>query len=253
MLLLVSSLAMAECTETSVDALNRTLERSIVAYTDGSFPLFEAALREAQAALPCLTDPIDPQTADRIHFAEALLRREAGLPDAEQYLAACCTPSWRGPPPYQQLREEQHPWLAEERSVPVPNHRLPRPLTGQLAVDGERGVTAYNDQNPYVFQQVWRNGRVGAPAYVRPGQAPPPYPQLRPVLASVALGGFLVSGTGFLVSDLTRQELDSESWDTGELQALRNLQVGNNAAFVTGVGGGLVGLGAATWLAVSFR
>ncbi len=253
MLLFTFALAAATCTDTSLDALNRTLQQSFAAYSNGQLPLFEASLREAQAALPCLTDPIDRQTADRLHFAEALLCREAGFPDAEQYLSACCAPSWSGPLPFQQLQDQARPWLTEERNPPTPDRRLPRPLSGQLAVDGERGVSGYSDKNPYVFQQVWRDGRVGEPVYVRPGEPAPHYVRLRPILASIALGGLLISGTGFLGADLTRQELDSESWGSGELQTLRNLQFLNNAAFITGIGGGVVGLGATTWLVVSFK
>lgn len=115
MWLLISSLALADCADISLDALNRTLDQSFVAYADGAFPLFEASLREAQAALACLTDEIDPPTADRLHFAEALLRHQAGREDAERYLAACCSPARNGPAPYQQLRAEKMPWLAEER------------------------------------------------------------------------------------------------------------------------------------------
>ena len=144
------------------------------------------------------------------------------------------------------------PWLAEERTIELPDRRLPQPLTGRIVVDGVPGQGEYRRGSPYVFQLV-RNGRAEHPVYVHPGDPIPEYPKLRPVLGYIALGGILLSGTGFLGADLTRQELDSESWDAGELQSLRNLQVLNNTAFITGVGGGLVGLGAATWLAVTFR
>lgn len=119
-------------------------------------------------------------------------------------------------------------------------------------MDGTPEKNDYSANSPYVFQLV-RGGRVEHPVYVRPGEPVPEYPKLRPVLGYIALGGILISGTGFLGADLTRQELDSQSWDAGELQSLRNLQLLNNTAFITGVGGGLVGLGAATWFAVTFR
>lgn len=111
----------------------------------------------------------------------------------------------------------------------------------------------YANTQPYVLQWLDPLGNPDHAAYVRLGAPLPLYPQLRPVLASFALSGLALSAAGFITATETRDRLETEDWREVEPRELAELQTLNQAAFVTAVSAGALGLSATAWWAWSFR
>ena len=245
--------------------MDNLLGRSLSAYAQGQLPEFEASLRQAQAELPCVSEAVDATTAANLHLAEALLRKQAGTDDAAAYRDA-----WRmagggaARSPYIADIMRLEPEFLGSAHVDVGvgaadtarhgggGHLAPA-LSGELAVDGRLHGNIFQSDRPYVFQRVWPNGRADAAQYLRPGDPPPKYPRLRPVLLSAMAGGAALSAVGFLTAFGTEQELVTRDWSDSQPKDLSSLQTLNQAAFITGVSAGAIGLGAGGWLAWSFR
>ena len=241
-----------------IDAL---VDRALVAYADGDARQFEASLRESEANLPCVIDVIDATTASNLHLAEALLHRQSGLDDASAYRDAWVRGHGASFPSPTLLaiarRDPEFVSLLPPESAPMlspdARPRLPPSLGGGLTVNGRVNAVTVPSGEPYVFQIARRSGGVSATVYVRPGEPLPAYPRLRPVLTAVALGGAALSAAGLLTATATHDQLFGEDWVNREPRDLLELQTLNHAAVATGIGAGVIGLGAAAGLGWSFR
>lgn len=201
-------------TQVHIDALRQLLARAKDAYLHDDLPAFEAYAREAQAALPCLGEALDPYTTDEYlsmyeHFAEI--------------------------PPVESDSKRR---------------RLPPPFAGRIRVDGRSNLAPL--AQPYIFQRI-RSGSEDAlqTAYVTAGGTPPAYLTRHQVAGYTAAISIPIALVGFGVAMYTENRLHTEKWESEK--DLNNLQFLNNATVLTGVGmatlGGTAGL---VWVG-SFR
>lgn len=244
-LALVGAPAWAACPAPAYRSdLRAALDQVALARERGSPVGFEVAMREVDAVVGCLQEPLEAELARELHRLHGRAREAAGLRKAAvPYLAA--GEARPDPATEPHLAEALAGWRAPR------GPRLPPPLRGQLLVDGQTVDLRPSESEPFVFQHVVGE-RIVATRYVHPGAELPAYAPLRGRLALVGGTSLLLSGGCLLVAGLEQRRL-TQPRDTpftaAELDALQ----ARNQGFVVGAGvTGAVALGALGALGLSF-
>lgn len=220
--------ASAPCDRPTTAAdIDAAVHRARAAYATQDPVALAAASDEATHALACVVEPIGPDQAEAMHFVRGLwVATEQGEPATVPYLAAAhIGPDAALALALTERERETVDRLAEPlRQFQTAHGReAPPPLRGRLVFDGQ-GVERRPPTNaPYVLQRV-AGAAVLDSRYVLPGDPPPRYRRLRPVLAGTALG-LGVASAGLVVGGAaTRSALfaDHDPWlTTAEVDALQ--------------------------------
>ncbi|MEZ4321536.1 MAG: hypothetical protein R3F61_28950 [Myxococcota bacterium] len=171
MLLLISA-AMADCGLTELDSTMESIESAFAEMSEG----FEPLRNRFHERIDCLSEPLNPKLAARVHRTNALFF----FFDSDDGATRDSFARYRSLEPTGTLPDalapSDHPLRqlfdgATARPKPEP---LPAPATGWLLVDGEQETAAPRNL-PFVFQHIADDGAVLSSSLVAAGSDPPAY------------------------------------------------------------------------------
>jgi hypothetical protein len=222
---------------------------------------FAAARERLQGALPCLSEPLQPGDAARIHglmALDAFLAKDDGRSVANLHAALRADPDFDLP---RDLFPEGHPLrlhLHVARSLqPGMVRPLPQPPEGVVTVDGVPAERAPGDR-PSVLQWTIQDAQVRDTAYLDIGAAMPPWgpipeperdrgPQHPWGLLGAAGGSAALAGGLYALASMSHTRFVDSETHYEQLPALRSRA---NGLTVAAGGTGLLaaGLGVAAVL-----
>lgn len=163
MILLLLQTAFASCEKTSDnEALTRGVDLAIEAFTAMEDDRFSSARKAVLAAVPCVSEPINPEVAAAVHRIRGL---NAFLDDdsltAQLYFAAARSidPSYRFP---ESVAPEGHPLAQDYLALDTTADRteaLPELTSGSFFINGKR-TRERSSSYPALFQLVDGQDRV---------------------------------------------------------------------------------------------
>ena len=178
-LILTSSTALAaDCQPTSALVLQRLLDGALDAYEARDKDGYLERMDAAEAALPCLTEPVTAGLAASVHRGmglQAFLVRDQQAAELSFAAARSLQPAYSFP---STLVPAHHPVLEMYLALdPASGSQvvLVPPSRGQLLLDGHHGGER-SSAFPQIVQYLSGQGEVVWTAYVQPDQAPPDYP-----------------------------------------------------------------------------
>lgn len=188
--------AQAACpTGASSEDLLRSLSAAELAYAALNEREFYAAVDNARAQIPCLTQPLAPPDAAQVHRVEAYAAFLGGeLPRAEQHFAAALSrePNYTLPislaPAGHPLRQA---FDAARQAPAAQLAPLAAPAEGSLLVDGARAAD-YPLNRPFLLQLQGADGTIAWTQLVGAGQALPEYERGRRGVSVDPLTGVVV-------------------------------------------------------------
>jgi len=229
LLLLAALPAHAEaCPERTNRAhLTSAIALARASFESGDLASFEAAVGQAEQALACLGEPVQPADVTALHLVLGLQRWDAAAPDAAApWLTAVHHQGLDlGPREAQVVASAQGDAAASALRTPLP------PTTrGRLQVDGQSVELSAPSAQPWVFQRI-TSDRVLDTTYVLPGGPLPSYPRLRRQLALGGGASALAAGGLLGVALLQHQRLSVRAPETPEAELDRRVRA-NNASLV---------------------
>ena len=255
-----SAQSASSCAEpTTLAQLEDATERGQAAFADLDLDGLNAASAEAEAVLPCLSEPIDTDAAAAYHRLmgmNAFASGERERVSYEFYAARKLVPGYQVP---EEVAPEGHPmvtayneaFLVDTGSLeqPVP------PLGGRVTVGGVPGGSRGVNE-PVIVQVFEVDGTISETRYLAPGEAmpfwgPPPLDTSRelraPLLAStVAMG--IVTGGLFATNATTYRRFNSTGENAltteSELQTFRRI---TNVTLFAGIATGALTVGLGTF------
>lgn len=247
-LLLVAS-ALADCNATTAD-LTLTLEDAEAAFGRLDIVAFRAATDRANTDVKCLREVAPRPLAARLHRLEGLrwwadgdqARARASFASAHTIEPAYTFPEALVPP--------GHPVLAEyaaSAELPGSTAPVPPPSGAALWFDG-RAQAARPDAHATLAQLVADQGEVRASALLWPGEPLFPYEVAAPVKKGPNLPLAVGAGVSFAASavclGLAAANYDTFHDPSTPADELAGLQNTTNALYVSGLGAGVLALGA---------
>ena len=248
-MLLLVTLAYADCAATTADLL-LTMEDAESAFGGLDITAFRAATDKANADVRCLREVVPRPLAARLHRLEGLRWwADADLPRARASFAAARSiePGYTFP---EAMVPAGHPVLVEYgASDPAAGGELPVPPPEKAALwfDGRAGDTR-PEARATLTQLVADEGAVRASALLWPGEPMFPYEVARPVKKGPNLPLTVAAGIGVAASavclGLAATDFATFHDPATPAEDLPGLQKSTNALYVSGLGAGVLALGA---------
>ena len=248
--LALEAIAAAVCPADAA-ALIGALDRAESAFTELDSPGFHQAVNDAAADADCLTAPIDPATAARLHRMVGL----RGFVDGDEAAARLAFAAARSiEPTYAfptSLLPRNHPALAlydEAAQVAGTTEAAPAPAEGRLQFDGSPSLLRPSAW-PTVAVLVGPAGAAMHSAYLSPGEPifsytvaiPAPDRRVNAPLAVGAGAGLVCSGLLYGLARASHEAFYDPSTPDADLP---DLQARTNHLFYSSVGAAALGVGA---------
>lgn len=261
MFLLISA-SLAQDAEYSRDSCEEdaNLEHLRSAYKDGEQAFSNLDLEgltgasdDAEGALPCLSEPIDPYDASAYHRLmglNAFAEQDTDTMQGEFHAARKLEPGYVvpeevAPPGHPMIEAYNKAHIADEGALVVPYP----PEGGYVTVGGVRGAPRAS-QSPVIIQVFDEEGTLRHTAHYAPGEplpewGTPPVMQAGPPVALLAAAG----GTALLAGGLygAAASKNNQFWDESTPDAeLVQLQAQTNALAYSAAGAAAISLGLGT-------